>query len=84
VATLASINADEPIVAPVVGSGGVCLWQQSGVTWSVLCWHILQGFGFIRRSHALYIERCNLNAICKDNLINCISVKQEVVHSRKL
>jgi hypothetical protein len=30
VATLAAENVNEAMVAPVVGSGGVCVWQESG------------------------------------------------------
>jgi hypothetical protein len=29
--------------------GGVCLWQESGVGWSVLCWCVWQESGFSRR-----------------------------------
>jgi hypothetical protein len=30
------------------GSGGVCVWQESGVRRSVFCWFILQESGFSR------------------------------------
>jgi hypothetical protein len=29
-ATLVAKNANEAIVAPMVGSGGVCVWRESG------------------------------------------------------
>jgi hypothetical protein len=49
VATLVGRNADEAIVALVVGSGGVCVPRESGVRWSVLCWYVWQESGFSRR-----------------------------------
>jgi hypothetical protein len=36
VATLIERNANEAMVAPVVGSGGVCVWRESGVRRSVV------------------------------------------------
>jgi hypothetical protein len=43
-----SKNANEAIVAPMVGSGGVCVWRESGVRGSVLCWCVWQESGFNR------------------------------------
>jgi hypothetical protein len=37
VATLVARNANEAMVALMVGSGGVCVWRESGVRRSVLC-----------------------------------------------
>jgi hypothetical protein len=39
-------KANEAIVAPAVGYGGVCVWQDSGVRLSVLCWCVCQESGF--------------------------------------
>jgi hypothetical protein len=41
-------NANEAIVAPMVGSGGDCVWRECGVRLSVLCWCVLQESGFSR------------------------------------
>jgi hypothetical protein len=32
-----------------VGCGGVCVWRESGVRLSVLCWCVWQESGFSRR-----------------------------------
>jgi hypothetical protein len=40
VATLAVTNENEATIALVVGSGRVCVWLESGVRRSVLCWCI--------------------------------------------
>jgi hypothetical protein len=45
VASLVARNANEA----VVGSGRVCVWCESGARWSVLCWCVLQEFGFSHR-----------------------------------
>jgi hypothetical protein len=37
VATVVSRNANEVMVAPMVGCGGVCVWRESGVRRSVWC-----------------------------------------------
>jgi hypothetical protein len=42
VATLVERNLNEA----VVGSGRVCVWQESGVRRSVLCWCVWQESGF--------------------------------------
>jgi hypothetical protein len=49
VAILVATNANEAMVAPMVGSGGVFDWRESGVRRSVLCWCVWQEFGFSRR-----------------------------------
>jgi hypothetical protein len=48
-ATLVARNTNEVMVAPVVGSGGVCVWRESGVRRSVLCWCVWQESGFSHR-----------------------------------
>jgi hypothetical protein len=42
VATLVAINAD----GATVGSGRICVWQESGVRQSVLCWCVWQESDF--------------------------------------
>jgi hypothetical protein len=72
-------------VAPMVGSGGVCVWRESGVRRSVLCWCVWQESGFSRREDVFTfnllhkeIGFCTLIAICKDNsAINCITVQRK-------
>jgi hypothetical protein len=48
-ATLAARNTNEAMVAPMVGSGGICVWRESGVRRSVLCWCVWQESDFSRR-----------------------------------
>jgi hypothetical protein len=36
-AILVAKNAKEVMVVPLVGSGGVCVWRESGVRRSILC-----------------------------------------------
>jgi hypothetical protein len=88
VATLVARNANHAMVAPMVGSGEVCFWLESGVRRSVLCWCVWQESGFSRREdvftfnllkNKLY-KLCTFNAICKDNAaINCITVQHKKV-----
>jgi hypothetical protein len=49
VVTLAARNVNEAMAAPMVGSGGVCVWRESGVRRSVLCWCAGQESGFSHR-----------------------------------
>jgi hypothetical protein len=42
-------KSKEAMVAPMVGSGGVCVWRESGVRRSGLCWCVWQESGFSRR-----------------------------------
>jgi hypothetical protein len=46
VTILIARNANEAVVVPMVGSGGVCIWQKSGVRQSVLCWCVWEECGF--------------------------------------
>jgi hypothetical protein len=46
VATLVTRNSNEAMVAPAVGSGGVCILRESGIRRSVLCWFFWQESGF--------------------------------------
>jgi hypothetical protein len=74
VATLVGRNANEAAVAPMVGSGGVCVWQD---------------FGFSRREDVFtsnlleknkFHKFCAFNVICNDNAaINCITVEHKKV-----
>jgi hypothetical protein len=60
VGTLAARNANEAIVAPVVGSGGSL---KSVVRRSVLCWFVWQESGFSRRE-----DVGTFDLLCKDVL----------------
>jgi hypothetical protein len=94
VETVVSVNENEAVVAPIVGSGGVCVWRESGVKRSVLCCCVWQESGFNGRedvSHFIYFFKkfykfCTFNAVCKNNsAINCITVQHKIkVHSRQL
>jgi hypothetical protein len=46
-------NAKEAMVAPMMGSGGVCIWHESVVRRLVLCWCVWQESGFSRREDVL-------------------------------
>jgi hypothetical protein len=48
-ATLVARNENKTMVAPVVGSGAVCVWQESVVRRPVLCWCVWQE-SVVRRS----------------------------------
>jgi hypothetical protein len=78
---LVARNANETIVAPVVGSGGVCVWE-CGVRRSVLCWCVWQESGLSRREDVFtfnlvkgrFYKFCTFNATSKDNAaIHCIT-----------
>jgi hypothetical protein len=82
-ATLVARNANEAMVTPVVGSGGVCVWRESGVRRSVLCgafgWNLasvaVKMFSRLIYFMKKFYKCCTLNAICKDNAaVNCITV----------
>jgi hypothetical protein len=45
---VAERNANEAKMTHMVGSGGVCVWWESGVKRSVLCWCVWQESGFSR------------------------------------
>jgi hypothetical protein len=53
VATLVARNTNEAMVTLVVGSGGVCVWRDSGVRRSVLCWCVWQESGFSHREDVI-------------------------------
>jgi hypothetical protein len=77
VATVVVRNANVAIVAPEVGSCGVCVRRESGDRRSVLCWCVWQECGFGRREDVFTfnaIYTCfTFSAICKDNAaINCL------------
>jgi hypothetical protein len=59
------------MVAPMVGSGGVCLWQESGFS----CREDVFTFNlFIKK----FYKFCTFSAIFKDNAaINCITVQHK-------
>jgi hypothetical protein len=55
--------ANEAMVAPVVGSGGVCIRRESGVRRSVLCWCVWQESCFSRCEDVF-----TFNFVCKEIL----------------
>jgi hypothetical protein len=71
VATLVARNANEAIVAPMVGSGGDCVWHESGFSrrtdvFTLIC------------SIKKFYKFSTFNAIFKDNAaINCVTVKHK-------
>jgi hypothetical protein len=76
-------------VAPVVGSSVVCVWRESGVRRSVLCWCVWQESGLSRCEDVftfnLFYKFSTFNSICKDkDAINYITVQRKKIHSRKL
>jgi hypothetical protein len=60
---VAARNANEDVVAPMVGSGGVSVWRVSGVRRSVLCWCVWQESGFSCRE-----DVCTFDLLQKDIL----------------
>jgi hypothetical protein len=90
---LVARNSNEAMVALIVGSGRVCVWQESesGVRRSVLCWcRDLASVAVKMFSHLIYYMKTfckssTFNAICKYNAaINCIIVQYKKIHSRQL
>jgi hypothetical protein len=86
VATLVPRNVNEAMV----GSGRVCVWQESRVKWSVFLLVHLAGTWLSRHKavstfHLLYTEIlyfCTSNVICKDiTAINYTTVQYKKVHS---
>jgi hypothetical protein len=74
------------MVAPIVASGGVCVWRESGVRRSDWCladavnilWHLF--YFFLKK---LYNFR-TFNVIFKNNAgVNCIAVQQKKVYFRQ-
>jgi hypothetical protein len=71
VATLVARHENEAMVVPMVGSGRVCVWRESGFSRreDVFIFNY-----FIRTFYKFYTS----NAICKDNAtIICITVQHE-------
>jgi hypothetical protein len=48
-------NANEAVMAPMVGYGGVCVWREPGVRRSVLFWCVWQECGFGRLEDVFHI-----------------------------
>jgi hypothetical protein len=74
------------MVAPMVGSGGICDWWESGIRRLVLCRCVWQESGFSRREDVFtfnlllkkFYKCCTLSVIYKDNAaINCITVQNK-------
>jgi hypothetical protein len=77
-ATLVARNVNEAMV----GCGGVCVWLESAVRRSVLCWCVWEEDEDVFRFNLLYTKKCykyrTFNAICKDNApINHITVQNK-------
>jgi hypothetical protein len=81
----------------MVGSRGVCVWRESGVRRSVLCWCIWQESDsshredvFTFNSHLIHFIKifykfCTFSAIFKDKAaLNCITAQPKKVYSRQL
>jgi hypothetical protein len=69
VATLVARNANEAMVAPVVGSGGVNVWRDSGI-WSQAVSFVLvrlEESGFSRRE-----DVCTFNFLYKKTVVNAV------------
>jgi predicted neutral ceramidase superfamily lipid hydrolase len=82
VATLVAKNANNAVVARIVGSGGVCIWLEYEVRRSVLCLCFLAGIwlqSLLMFSRLIYVikkfNKCIFNAIFKHNAtVNRISL----------
>jgi hypothetical protein len=84
VATLVARNANEAVVAPAVGSGGVCVLCELGGRFCVGAFgRNLASVAVKMFLHEIYVVKkfykfCTFNAICKVNAaINCISVQHK-------
>jgi hypothetical protein len=81
VAAVVARNVNEPVVAPMVKSGGVCFWRESGCRF---CVGAVQTCAFIRLEVDLYsmnfINKCRkfciFNAIWKDDVILMFDTKR--------
>jgi hypothetical protein len=90
-ATPAARITNEATVAPMVGSGGVCVCRNSGIRPSALCRGVWQASGFnsceeVFRFLILFIKKFYqvfvFNALCKDNAaINCSTIQEDRVYS---
>jgi hypothetical protein len=76
-------NANQAIVTPMVGCGGVCVCQESGVRRSVLCWCFWQRAGFSRREDVFTFNLLCNEMFCvlyfqfyllNNATINCVTV----------
>jgi hypothetical protein len=71
VATLVAGNVNEAMV----GSGGVCVWRESGDRRSVLCWCVWQESGFSRREDFFtfnLFERYFINCVLSVRFVKTI------------
>jgi hypothetical protein len=95
VATLVARNANEATVAPMVGSGGVCVWRESvesggrfcvGAFGRNLASVVVKSFSGLIYFIKKFYKDFTFNAICKDNAaIKCITVQHtKKVNSRQL
>jgi hypothetical protein len=88
VATPVTTNANESVVAPMIVSGVVCLWRESGVRLSSLFCvgtfgRNLASVAVMMLSHLITLKKsykCDFNAISKDNAAtNCTTVQHKNV-----
>jgi hypothetical protein len=84
VATPVARNENEDMAAPMVGSGGVCVWRESGGRFWVsafgrnLALIAVEMFSHLIQFIKKFYKFCIFNAICKDNAaINCITVQRK-------
>jgi hypothetical protein len=65
-------NANEAAMAPVVGSGGVSVWQGSGVNRS-------EGFSYLVLFTNKFCRCCTFSAICKNSAeVNAITARKYI------
>jgi hypothetical protein len=86
VATLVARNENEAMVAPMVGSGGVCVLRESGGRFCVGAFgRNLASVAVKMFSHLIYSKNkfytlCAFNAICQNYAaINCITFQHKKV-----
>jgi hypothetical protein len=63
--TLVARNVNEAMVAPMMVSGGVCIWRESGIKRSGLCFYVWQESVFSRSENVF-----TLNLVFFINFIN--------------
>jgi hypothetical protein len=81
------------MVAPITGSGEVCVWLDYGDRLSVLCWHAWQECGFSRREDVFAFLLLYKDILCYFSMrfpniilqyIILTTVQLIKVHSRQL
>jgi hypothetical protein len=81
VVTLIPRNANEAVVVPMVLSGRICVWRESGVKLSV-CVGIFFAINFLKKK---FYKLFTFSAIYKDNAaVIFIAVQHKTFNSRQL